>query len=81
MNRDCFDCYRLAPDHCDRHYRPPTDYYDDDYGPADSNDGPDRDEYEPGGRYFEQEDTPSLSDHPMYHHVHNRNPYGMDGGY
>jgi hypothetical protein len=49
----CEDCYYLAQD-CG---------YDDDFGPADSLDPPDRDEYEPGGRYF---DHPSLEDHPQY---------------
>jgi hypothetical protein len=46
--------------------------YDDgeDHGPGDSDDGPDHDEYEPGGAYFDQEDTPSLEDHPMYNHFH-----------
>lgn len=30
------------------------DYYDtDDFGPPDSDDGSDRDEYEPGGRFFD----------------------------
>jgi hypothetical protein len=60
-------------------------YEDLDYGPPDSDpyDG-DRDEYEPGGRYFDcepEDDTPSLADHPAYDYIHNTNPYFPGEGY
>jgi len=77
---DCFDCFRLRPDRCDNHCAPRTDYWhndplsDEDFGPPDSDDGPDRDEYEPGGRYFE--DTPSLADHPLYDYITNSRGLG-----
>jgi hypothetical protein len=83
---DCNDCYRIGTQ-CDYHFtngggpyrRYRADDLDDDLDSQDAvggDDGPDRDEYEPPGSYFDQEDTPSLQDTDPEGHRYITNNYG-----
>lgn len=43
-------------------------WLDDDQVDDTPDDTPDRDDFGPGGPRFDEADTPSLEDHPMYEH-------------
>lgn len=66
----CVNCNEMGrPDECVRDHDG-----EDDHCSFESEVIYDRDDDEPM-------DTPSLADHPMYYHMHNRNPYTGESGY